>query len=282
MEAKIINGKILSQKIREDIKRKVDSLRNEKGIIPGLTVILVGQDPASQIYVRNKERACQQVGISSNVIRLSDEVSEEQLLQHINKLNKDESVHGILVQLPLPKHIHEEAIIRAISPEKDVDGFHPINVGNLVTGVECFEPCTPKGIIKLIHETGEEISGKNVVIINRSNIVGKPVSMMLLKENATVTICHSKTQDLKKISSQADILVVAIGKPQTISDDYVKEGAIVIDVGTSRVGERLMGDVIFDEVKKKANWITPVPGGVGPMTITMLLENTLIAAGKNG
>ncbi len=281
MEAKIIDGKALSNRLREDIKIRVDKLKKNRGIIPGLTVILVGNDPASAIYVRNKEKACKQVGINSNIIRLDEDTSQDSLLQNIYKLNKAQDVHGILVQLPLPSQMDPGMIINAIDPSKDVDGFHPINVGNLVAGEECFEPCTPKGIIRLIRETGETISGKNAVVIGRSNIVGKPVALMLLRENATVAVCHSKTSNLEEIAKQADILVVAIGKPYFIDQRHIKEGAIVIDVGTTRVGKYLKGDVNFQEAKQKAGWITPVPGGVGPMTITMLLENTVLSAEKN-
>jgi methylenetetrahydrofolate dehydrogenase (NADP+)/methenyltetrahydrofolate cyclohydrolase len=278
--AVIIDGKAVAKKIRESIKERVKALKQEHGLVPGLCVILVGEDPASQVYVRNKERACTEVGIHSTVIRMDASTTEEELLETIKRLNNDTTVHGILVQLPLPKHINEMEVINAISPEKDVDGFHPIHTGMLMTGQPGLEPCTPKGIIRLIEETGQDITGKNAVIIGRSNIVGKPVAMMLLKRNATVTIAHSKTRNLAELASSADILVVAIGKPHTIDSSYVKEGAIVIDVGTTRVDGALLGDVRFDEVKERAGYITPVPGGVGPMTITMLLENTLLAAAR--
>ena len=278
MAANIIDGKAIADRIRQSLKDDIQRLNAKKGIVPGLTVILVGKDPASQVYVRNKERACMEVGIRSKVIYMDQGVSQDDLLQEIYRLNQDKETHGILVQLPLPSHIDEAAVINAIDPRKDVDGFHPITVGKLFVGESGFEPCTPKGIITLIKETGQDISGKHAVIIGRSNIVGKPVSIMLLKENATVTICHSKTSNLKDVASRADILVVAMGQPEFIDDEYIKEGAIVIDVGTSRVGGKLKGDVVFDKVVHKAGWITPVPGGVGPMTITMLLKNTVQAA----
>ncbi|NLO81605.1 MAG: bifunctional methylenetetrahydrofolate dehydrogenase/methenyltetrahydrofolate cyclohydrolase FolD [Clostridiales bacterium] len=281
MEANIIDGKALSNRLRESIKSRVEELKSRKGITPGLTVILVGNDPASAVYVRNKERACKQVGMNSSIIKLGEDTTQEELLRHIERLNKDKGVHGILVQLPLPPQIDPTQVINAIDPRKDVDGFHPMNVGRLVTGQACLEPCTPKGIIRLIQETGEPIRGKNAVVIGRSNIVGKPVSLMLLKNDATVTICHSKTSGLDEICRRADILVVAVGRPNFVDNRYVRDGAIVIDVGINRVDGKLVGDVDFQEVRQKAGWITPVPGGVGPMTITMLLENTLQAAQQN-
>mgnify|MGYP000991740288 CR=1 FL=1 len=278
MLGQIIDGKAIAKSIRDSIRQEIINLSEEKGIVPGLTVILVGDDPASQIYVRNKERACKDVGINSQVIRLDKNTSQAELLDLIYKLNEDKSTHGILVQLPLPSHIDEGVIIEAIDPKKDVDGFHPVSAGKLFVGQQGLQPCTPKGIIRLIRETGNDIAGKHAVVIGRSNIVGKPVALMLLQNNATVTICHSKTKNLKEIAAAADILVVAIGNPETIDDSYIKEGAIVIDVGTTRVNGKLKGDVLFDKAVHKAGWITPVPGGVGPMTIAMLLENTLIAA----
>jgi methylenetetrahydrofolate dehydrogenase (NADP+)/methenyltetrahydrofolate cyclohydrolase len=274
----LIDGKAIAKQIRQEIKEEIKELKTNHNLIPGLCVILVGEDPASKIYVRNKERACKEVGINSNVIRMGEDTPEKELLETIEKLNRDDSVHGILVQLPLPDHINESAVIDAIHPSKDVDGFHPINSGLLATGHAELEPCTPKGIIRLIEETGRSIEGKNAVVIGRSNIVGKPVALMLLRNHATVTIAHSRTSNLSEIARTADILVVAIGKPQFVDASFIKDGAIVIDVGTTRVNDSLMGDVKFDEVSKKAGYITPVPGGVGPMTITMLLENTLIAA----
>ena len=276
----IIDGKELSAKIREELKQKVAELK-EKGITPGLAVVLVGEDPASAIYVRNKEKGCIDTGIYSEVHRLSEETSQEELLSLVEKLNNDDAINGILVQLPLPKQIDEMAVLRAINPDKDVDGFHVISAGRLLVGEKGFIACTPKGIIKLIKSTGIDIAGKNAVVVGRSNIVGKPVALLLLRENATVTVCHSKTKDLAKVCSGADILVAAIGRPEMITADYVKEGAVVIDVGTSRVDGKLKGDVLFCEAEKKASFITPVPGGVGPMTITMLLENTIEAAIMN-
>lgn len=278
MGARIIDGKAIAARIRESLKAEIQRLSNERGFTPGLTVILVGNDPASQVYVRNKEKACKEVGIRSQVIYMDESITQDDLLQEIHKLNNDKSTHGILVQLPLPNHIDEGAIIRAIDPAKDVDGFHPITIGKLLVGEPGFEPCTPKGIITLIKETGQDIAGKHAVVIGRSNIVGKPVSIMLLRENATVSICHSKTTNLKELASSADILIIAIGRPEYIDDQYIKEGAIVIDVGTTRVDGKLKGDVVFDRAIHKAGWLTPVPGGVGPMTITMLLENTVKAA----
>jgi len=279
MLGQIIDGKSIAKSIRDSIRERVAQMKQQKGIVPGLTVILVGDDPASQTYVRNKELACKDVGINSNVIRLGKETTQEELLDLIHKLNNDDTVHGILVQLPLPKHIDEGVIIQAIDPKKDVDGFHPVSAGKLFVGQASLEPCTPKGIIRLIKETGTDITGKHAVVIGRSNIVGKPVALMLLQNNATVTICHSRTKNLKEVAATADILVVAMGRPETIDDSYIKEGAIVIDVGTTRVDGKLKGDVLFEKAVQKAGWITPVPGGVGPMTIAMLLENTLIAAG---
>lgn len=276
--SKLIDGKAIAKHIRQTIKEEIKELKSQHNLIPGLCVVLVGDDPASTIYVRNKERACQEVGINSKVIRMDEQTSEKELLKTIEQLNQDGTVHGILVQLPLPNHIDENVVINAIHPSKDVDGFHPINSGLLVTGQAELEPCTPKGIIRLIEETGQSIEGKQAVVVGRSNIVGKPVALMLLRNHATVTITHSRTNNLAEIARKADILVVAIGKPQLIDGSFIKEGAIVIDVGTSRVNGALMGDVKFDEARKKAGYITPVPGGVGPMTITMLLENTLLAA----
>ena len=281
MTAKIIDGKALASRIRSSLKNDIQKLSREKGYLPGLAVILVGKDPASQIYVRNKEKACKEIGIESRVIYMEENISQDELLREINTLNNDKSIHGILVQLPLPSHIDEDAVISAIDPMKDVDGLHPVTTGKLFVGQMGFEPCTPKGIITLIKETGQDITGKHAVVIGRSNIVGKPVAIMLLRENATVTICHSKTKKLKEISKNADILVVAMGRPESIDDGYIKEGAIVIDVGTTRVDGKLKGDVVFDKAVHKAGWITPVPGGVGPMTITMLLKNTILAAYGN-
>ncbi len=275
--AQIIDGKKLSFEIKDKLKVRINKLKEEKGIVPGLTVILVGEDPASETYVSFKHKDCLEIGVKSTVIRLKEETSQEELLKLIDELNNDNEVHGILVQLPVPDHIDDKQIIRAISPKKDVDGFHVQNAGSLFVGSEGFVACTPKGIIDLIKTTGRSISGQNAVVVGRSNIVGKPVAMLLLEENATVTICHSRTKNLKDICANADILVAAIGIPEYFTGEYIKEGSIVIDVGTSRVDGKLKGDVVFDQAKEKAGFITPVPGGVGPMTRTMLLENTVLA-----
>lgn len=280
MAATIIDGKSIAKSIREELAGEVARLK-EQGVTPGLTVILVGDDPASHSYVKGKEKGCQEVGIHSEVIRMSASVTQEELLRKIHELNENPNVHGILVQLPLPPHISEKAVIDAISAEKDVDGFHPVNVGNLVIGNDAFLPCTPHGIVEMIKRTGTDLCGKHVVVIGRSNIVGKPVSLLLLQENATVTMCHSRTENLKEVTRRADILVVAVGKPQFITKEYVAPGTIVIDVGVNRLDNgKLVGDVLFDEVAEVASYITPVPGGVGPLTITMLLKNTIKAAKK--
>ncbi|MGG4104320.1 bifunctional methylenetetrahydrofolate dehydrogenase/methenyltetrahydrofolate cyclohydrolase FolD [Paenibacillus lautus] len=276
--ATIISGKQISEEIRKGIALEVEQL-SKQNVRPGLAVVLVGDDPASHVYVRNKEKACQDLGFYSEVHRLSAESSEEEVLALVDKLNAQESIHGILVQLPLPKHIHEKAVIDAIAVEKDVDGFHPVNVGNLVIGDDSLLPCTPAGVIEMIKRTGIEIAGKHAVVIGRSNIVGKPVSLLLQRENATVTMCHSRTGNMAEIARQADILVVAIGRANMIDASYVKPGAVVIDVGMNRLENgKLAGDVDFESVKEVSGPITPVPGGVGPMTITMLMQNTLIAA----
>lgn len=278
MAAEIISGKVVAAEIRSQLKEEVTGLK-EKGIHPGLAVILVGEDPASQSYVKGKARGCEEVGLYSEVILKDESISQEELLKEIDRLNEDPKVHGILVQLPLPKHISENAVIDHIAPEKDVDGFTPVNVGNLVIGGECYLPCTPHGIIELIKRSGRDISGKHAVVIGRSNIVGKPVSLLLLQENATVTIAHSRTANLAEVSRQADILVVAVGRPKMVGADYIKPGAVVIDVGVNRGADgKLVGDVDFEAVKDIASFLTPVPGGVGPMTITMLLKNTVEAA----
>ncbi|NIK67611.1 MULTISPECIES: bifunctional methylenetetrahydrofolate dehydrogenase/methenyltetrahydrofolate cyclohydrolase FolD [unclassified Paenibacillus] len=278
MSAQIIAGKKISDMIREEIQKETADLR-EKGVIPGLAVVLVGEDPASKVYVGSKEKACQQLGFHSEVHRLEESTSEEQLLALIDQLNNDDKINGILVQLPLPKHINEKAVIDAIRVEKDVDGFHPESVGNLVIGDDSLLPCTPAGCIELIKRSGVDISGKHAVVIGRSNIVGKPVAMLLLRENATVTICHSRTANMEEIAKQADILVVAIGKAKAIDSKYVKPGAVVIDVGINRLPDgKLCGDVDYDDCLETAGFITPVPGGVGPMTITMLMNNTITAA----
>ncbi|MGO4544308.1 bifunctional methylenetetrahydrofolate dehydrogenase/methenyltetrahydrofolate cyclohydrolase FolD [Paenibacillus sp. 2TAB23] len=278
MSAQIIEGKKISDLIREEMITESAALK-EKGIIPGLAVVLVGEDPASKVYVGSKEKACQQLGFYSEVHRLSGDTSEEELLAVIDRLNNQASINGILVQLPLPKHINEKAVIDAISVEKDVDGFHPESVGNLVIGDDSLLPCTPAGVIELIKRSGVDISGKHAVVIGRSNIVGKPVAMLLLRENATVTICHSRTANMEEIAKQADILVVAIGKAKAIGRNFVKPGAIVIDVGINRLPDgKLAGDVDFEDCLDTAGFITPVPGGVGPMTITLLMKNTITAA----
>jgi methylenetetrahydrofolate dehydrogenase (NADP+)/methenyltetrahydrofolate cyclohydrolase len=278
LSRQVINGKELVADIRGKLKEEIDALA-ESGLRPGLAVILVGEDPASAVYVRNKAKACEQVGIYSEVHRLPAETSQEELLALVHKLNAAADVHGILVQLPLPKHISEDAVIDAIAIEKDVDGFHPINVGNLSIGKPSLLPCTPAGVIEIIKRTGTTIAGKRAVVIGRSNIVGKPVAMLLLREHATVTICHSRTANMKELCREADILVVAIGKPKFVTKDFVKAGAIVIDVGINRLDDgKLAGDVDFEDVADIAGPITPVPGVVGPMTITMLLKNTVQAA----
>ncbi len=278
MSGKIIDGKALGQKLRENMKKEVEELK-AKGIQPGLAVVLVGEDPASKVYVNSKHKSCLDIGMYSEVHRLPEETTEEELLKLIDSLNKNDKIHGILVQLPLPKHINEKAIIDSIAAEKDVDGFGPENVGNLVIGDDCFYPCTPYGCMVMLEEIGLDPKGKKAVVIGRSNIVGKPIAMMLLAKHATVTICHSRTANLAEEVKQADIVVAAVGRPEMITGDMIKEGAVVIDVGINRLDNgKLVGDVHFESCKEKASWITPVPGGVGPMTITMLLQNTLEAA----
>ena len=277
--AKIIDGKVISAQIREEIAEKVKEYNAKTGKLPGLAVVIVGENPASQVYVRNKKKACEQVGFNSWVYEMPEETTQQELNALIDKLNDDDEVHGILVQLPLPKHLNEEEIILRIKPEKDVDAFHPYNVGRITIGNPKFLPCTPAGIMELLHRSNIELSGKECVVIGRSNIVGKPMALLLLSKNGTVTVCHSKTKDLKKVCKRADILVVAIGKADFVTADMVKEGAVVIDVGMNRNAEgKLTGDVDFASVSEVASHITPVPGGVGPMTITMLLQNTLRAA----
>lgn len=278
MAATIISGTQISKDIRQDIQQEVEKMKAQ-GAQPGLAVVLVGEDPASQVYVRNKEKACHDLGYYSEVHRLSAETSQEELLALVDKLNKQDNIHGILVQLPLPKHIEEKAVIDAISPIKDVDGFHPINVGNLVIGDDSLLPCTPAGVIEMIKRTGIDLSGKHAVVIGRSNIVGKPVSLLLQRENATVTMCHSRTANMKELTQQADVLVVAIGRANFVDASFIKPGAVVIDVGMNRLENgKLAGDVDFESAKEVSGPITPVPGGVGPMTITMLMQNTLVAA----
>lgn len=273
--AKIIDGKQISLDIKNELKEKVAKYK-EQGIEITLSVVKVGNDPASAVYVRNKEKACEYVGINSKTLALPEETTEEELLNVVKKLNEDKNVNGILVQLPLPKHIDESKVLLTIDSTKDVDGFHPVNVGKMVIGEDTFLPCTPAGIIEMIKRTDIDIEGKECVVIGRSNIVGKPMAMLMLKENATVTIAHSRTKDLKEVTKRADIIVAAIGKAKFVTADYVKEGAVVIDVGMDRdENGKLCGDVDFESVSKVASAITPVPGGVGPMTVTMLLVNCL-------
>lgn len=276
--AKIIDGKALAQSIKENIAREVDALK-EKGVTPGLAVILVGDDPASKVYVNNKKKACAQVGIYSEEYLLPADTDEKTLLNLIAKLNADKNISGVLLQAPIPPHLDYRKISETISPDKDVDAFHPYNVGKIMIGDFDFVPCTPAGIIELIKSTGTEIAGKNCVVIGRSNIVGKPQAMLLLKENGTVTVCHSKTKDIASFTRNADILVVAVGKAGFVNGDMIKPGAVVIDVGMNRNAEgKLCGDVDFASAEPVAAYITPVPGGVGPMTVTMLLKNTVKAA----
>ena len=279
--SKLIDGKAVSLEIKENLKERIENIRIAGQRIPCLAVIIVGDNPASRSYVRGKIKAAEFTGMDSRLIELPEDVSEEVLMQTIEKLNADSGVDGILVQLPLPRHINEDRVLDAILPAKDVDGFHPVNVANLWLGRPCFVPCTPQGIIRLIESTGERIEGKRAVVVGRSNIVGKPVAKLLLDRNATVTIAHSRTPDLKALTLQADILVAAVGRPGVITGDMVKPGAIVIDVGINRTADgHLTGDVDFASASEVAGWITPVPGGVGPMTIAMLMENTYAAYKK--
>ena len=286
--ADIINGDEIAKEIRKEIKAEVAQLK-AKGVEPGLVVIIVGEDPASQVYVRKKGEACNEMGICSETIRLPERTTEEELLKLVDKYNKDPKWDGLLVQVPLPKHISEEKVLLRIDPGKDVDGFHPMNVGKMVAGVDCYLPCTPHGCQELLMRSGNDPAGKHVVVLGRSNIVGKPVSCILVQKakgaDATVTICHSRTKNIPELTRQADILIAAIGKPKFVTADMVKPGVVVIDVGVNRIpdpskksGTRLVGDVDFENVSKKAKAITPVPGGVGPMTITMLMKNTVQAA----
>ena len=278
MTAQRIDGIALSQKLRAEVSRRTAALK-AKGITPGLAVILVGENPASQVYVRNKVKACQDSGLHSLLEKYSEDMTEKALLERIESLNQDPSIHGILVQLPLPKHIDAQKVIEAISPNKDVDGFHIASAGALMTGMPGFWPCTPYGCMKMLESIAYDLKGKHAVVIGRSNIVGKPMAMMLLQKNATVTICHSATPNLKAMTLQADVIVAAVGKRNVLTADMVKPGAVVLDVGMNRNDEgKLCGDVDFEGVEKVASYITPVPGGVGPMTITMLLVNTLEAA----
>ena len=277
MSAEILSGKVMSESLRKEIAERVSALK-ERGLTPGLAVILVGNDPASEIYVRNKGNGCTEVGMYSRTINMPAETTQEELEAAIEELNADSAIHGILVQLPRPKHLDEQAALTKILPEKDVDGFHLINAGHMLTGTEGVVACTPRGALHMIKSTGVNLSGKEAVVIGRSNIVGKPMAMLLLKENCTVTMCHSRTQNLAEHTRRADILVAAVGKAGFVTADMVKPGAIVIDVGINRVDGKVKGDVDYDAVKEVAGWITPVPGGVGKMTITMLLMNTVEAA----
>jgi methylenetetrahydrofolate dehydrogenase (NADP+)/methenyltetrahydrofolate cyclohydrolase len=275
----IIDGKAVAREIQAEIKQEVEGLKRRWGMVPGLGVVLVGDDPASHLYVKNKEKACKEVGIRSEEHLLPESVSERDLLSLINKLNRNDEIHGILVQLPLPAHIRAERVLTAVSPQKDIDGFHPVNQGLLLSGGEGFRPCTPMGIMKLLDSVRCDPKGKNATVVGRSNIVGKPVALMLLERHATITICHSRTAQLKDEVSRADIVVAAIGKAAMIRGDWIKPGAVVIDVGINRLASgKLSGDVEFESAKERASYITPVPGGVGPMTICMLLFNTLRAA----
>lgn len=277
--AHIIDGKAISEKIRSEAKAGTEKLKKEKGVIPGLAVVLVGDNPASKVYVGSKEKACIEMGFYSEKHALPATAGQDELLKLIDKLNKDSKIHGILVQLPLPRQINEDAVLEAISPEKDVDGFHPYNVGRLAVGKPLFQPCTPYGVMKMLEYSDITVEGKNAVIVGRSNIVGKPIALMLLQKSATVTVCHSKTKDLKEELKRADIVVAAIGKPEFVKGDMLKEGAVVIDVGINRLESgKLVGDVDFASAEKVASAITPVPGGVGPMTIAMLMYNTLESA----
>jgi methylenetetrahydrofolate dehydrogenase (NADP+)/methenyltetrahydrofolate cyclohydrolase len=276
--ASIIDGKAVASEIRAKIKKDVEQLRS-KGIVPGLAAVLVGDNPASQVYVRNKRKACEEAGIYSEEHKLPADLKQDALVKLVNDLNIDKKINGILIQLPLPKHIDSKVILDCVSPDKDVDGFHPYNVGRLTVGDPIFSPCTPHGVIVLLEHYGIKMDGMNAVVVGRSNIVGKPVALMLISRNATVTVCHSRTKDLKERCREADILIVAAGRPRMIRGDMVKEGAVVVDVGINREDNGgLVGDVDFEEASKKAGWITPVPGGVGPMTIAMLLKNTVESA----
>ena len=277
--AELINGKEISAQIREEIARDTADFKNKTGVTPGLAVVIVGKDPASQVYVRNKHKASLEVGFRSDVYELPAETTQDELNALIDRLNADDGIHGILVQLPLPKHLSEDDVILRIDPKKDVDAFHPENVGRIMIGEYHYLPCTPAGVMQLLHRSGVSIEGKKCVVVGRSNIVGKPMAMLLLHESGTVTVCHSRTQNLKEECLKADILVVAIGKADFITGDMIKEGAVVIDVGMNRRADgKLTGDVDFESAEKKASKITPVPGGVGPMTIAMLMRNTLTSA----
>ncbi|MGE5587943.1 MAG: bifunctional methylenetetrahydrofolate dehydrogenase/methenyltetrahydrofolate cyclohydrolase FolD [Clostridia bacterium] len=284
MAATIIDGKAVAKDVRAEVAAGVEEFTRKHGFPPGLAVVIVGDDPASRVYVDSKKKTCHALGIYSEEHALPATATQDELLSLIRRLNEDSRIHGILVQLPLPDHLDEGQVLEAIDPRKDVDGFHPVNVGKLLVGAECFVPCTPAGILELIKRTGVDIKGKRAVVVGRSNIVGKPVAVLLLEEHATVTVCHSRTRDLPGVCREADILVVAVGRPEMVDASYIKPGAAVIDVGVNEVGtseggkRKLVGDVKFDSASEVAGSITPVPGGVGPMTIAMLMKNTLIAA----
>lgn len=283
MEATRIDGKKLAARVREEVRQSAAELAERRGIVPGLAAIRVGEDPASEVYVRNKRRACEKAGLASWEHHLPAETSEAELLALIERMNGDDSVHGILVQLPLPRGVDEARILAAVSPDKDVDGFHPVNAGRLMTGQPGPRPCTPKGILRALDECGVELPGAEVVLVGRSNIVGKPAALLLLERHATVTLSHSRTRDLPGVCRRADVLVVAVGRSEMVRGDWVKEGAVVIDVGINRTAEgKLVGDVAYDEVASRASAITPVPGGVGPLTVAMVLQNTLEAAQRAG
>ena len=278
---RILDGKKTAQKVKDALKERVEQLKKD-GLTPGLAVIIVGNDSASRVYVNNKKKACEYVGIHSEEYALPEETTQDELISLVKRLNEKADIHGILCQLPLPKHINEEAVINAIDPQKDVDAFHPINVGKIMIGNFDFLPCTPAGVMELIEESGIDITGKHCVVVGRSNIVGKPQAMLLLHRNATVTICHSKTENLPQVCQTADVLVVAVGRAKMVDESYIKEGAVVIDVGMDRdENGKLCGDVDFDSACKKAGYITPVPGGVGPMTIATLMKNAVTAAEKS-
>jgi methylenetetrahydrofolate dehydrogenase (NADP+)/methenyltetrahydrofolate cyclohydrolase len=280
MTASLIDGKAIAERRRQRIAERVAEL-SARGITPGLAVVIVGNDPASEVYVRMKHKACDETGVCSFKHELPEATSQEELLGLVDELNNDDAVHGILVQLPLHDHIDEDAVIEAIDPAKDVDGFHPENVGRMLIGKDTFLPCTPHGCMVLLEETGVELKGKEAVVVGRSNIVGKPVAVLLLREHATVTVCHSRTRDLAEVVGRADVLVVGVGVPEMVKGAWIKEGSVVIDVGVNRTDDGLVGDVEFDAAAERASAITPVPGGVGPMTITMLLENTVESAARH-
>ena len=285
MSAMLINGSEISKQIKEELKQEIANIKENNNIMPGLATVLVGENEASKVYVGAKEKACKELGIYSERIDLPADTKESDLLVLIERLNKEPKIHGILVQLPLPKHINETNVLYAIDPSKDVDGFHPVNIGKMMLGAPCFLPCTPHGILELLKRSNTDMNGAEVVVVGRSNIVGKPVANMLLQKNggnATVTICHTGTKDIPSHTRRADILIVAVGKPKAITADMVKEGVVVIDVGVNRLETGLVGDVDFDSVKEKARAITPVPGGVGPMTIVMLMKNTVQSAKMHG